>query len=127
MTKDALLKNSMPKWLDIPNDGTLDNFAHLNYLNSQSLRLKKPGVIILPNNTILADMPKENNLFTQTSKDVLEAFQSGGVEAQLYDDNRDKYELILDSADVILPILLFLGKMVASVGLRILANWIYDR
>jgi hypothetical protein len=66
-------------------------------------------------------------LFAQTTKDVIVVLQDGGVQAHLYDDGREKRELILDSADVILPILLFLGNAAASVGLGILASWIYDR
>ncbi|MCK4354708.1 MAG: hypothetical protein KAW83_05585 [Dehalococcoidia bacterium] len=127
MTEDNLSKKSLAKWQDMPNDGSLDTFAKLTYLSSDTLRLTEPGVTILPNNAILAEISKDKNLFTQTTKDVLVALQDGGVQAHLYDDGREKRELILDSADVILPILLFLGKAAATVGLGILASWIYDR
>ncbi|MCD5401570.1 hypothetical protein LR013_03130 [candidate division NPL-UPA2 bacterium] len=127
MTEDNLSKNSLAKWQDVPNDGSLDTFAKLTYLNSQSLRLTEPGVIVLPNNAILAKVSRDKNLFTQTTKDVLVVLQDGGVQTRLYDDGREKRELILDSADVIPPILLFLGNAAVSVGLGILASWIYDR
>lgn len=127
MTENNLSKNSLAKWQDVPNDGSLDTFAKLTKLGSQSLRLTEPGVAILPNNAILAEVSRDENLFTHTTKDVLVAMQDGGVQAHLYDDGREKRELILKSADVILPILFFLGGAVASVCLSILANWIYDR
>jgi hypothetical protein len=127
MIKSNLLKNSLTKWQDVPNDGSLDTFAKLTYLSSKPLRLTEPGVIILPHNAILAEMSRDKNLFTQTTKDILAVLQDRGVQAHLYDDGREKHELILDSADIILPILLFLGKATASIGLGILASWIYDR
>jgi len=127
MTEDNPTKKSLAKWRDMPNDGSLDTLAKLIYLSSDALRLIEPGVMILPNNAILAEVSRDRNLFTQTTKDVLVALQDGGVQARLYEDGREKRELILDSADVILPILLLLGKATASVALGILASWIYDR
>ena len=127
MTQDNLPKKSLAKWQDIPNDSSLDTFAKLTYVSPDKLRLTEPGVVILPNNAMLAEVSKDKNLFTQTTKDVLVALRDGGVQARLYDDGREKRELVLDSADVILPILLFLGKAAVSLGLGILASWIYDR
>jgi hypothetical protein len=56
MTEDNLSKSPLAKWQDMPNDGSLDTFAKLTYLSSQSLRLTEPGVIILPNNAIFAEV-----------------------------------------------------------------------
>lgn len=127
MTENNLSKNSLAKWQDVPNDGSLDTFAKLTNLSSQSLRLTEPGVVLLPNNAILVEVSRNENLFTPTTKDILVAMQDGGVQARLYDDGRKRRELILKSADVTLPILFFLGGLAASVPLGILASWIYDR
>jgi hypothetical protein len=81
MTEDNLSKSSLAKWQDVPNDGSLDTFANLTYLSSQSLRLTESGVIILPNNAILPEVSKDKNLFAQTVKDVLVVLQDGGVQA----------------------------------------------
>lgn len=127
MTKDNLPKNSSAKWQDIPNSGSLDDFAKLTHLNSQSLKLTESDVLILPNNTKLSETANDKNLFAQTTKDILVALQNKKVEARLYEDGREKRELVLKSKDVILPILLFLKESAISVSLGILASWIYDR
>ena len=49
------------------------------------------------------------------------------MQSCFYDDKKEKCELILNSADIVLPILLFAGNVAVSVGLNILANRIYDR
>jgi hypothetical protein len=116
------------EWQDVPNDGSLDSFAESNILSSAALRrFSGSGVTILPNNAILAEASKDKNLFTQIAKDILVLFQDAGMQSCFYDDKKEKCELILDSADIVLPILLFAGNVAVSVGLNILANWIYDR
>ncbi len=127
MTEYNSSKSSLTGWHDVPNDGSLQTFAESTYLSPQSLRLTEPGVVILPSNGILAQVSRGENLFAPTTKDVLAVMQDSGVPARLYDDGKEKRELIFDSADVILPTLLFLGSAAVSVGLNVLANWIYDR
>ncbi len=119
--------NSTIEWQSIQNDGKLDSFAEFNQLNTEALRLTEPGVIVLPSNSMLLDMSKENNLFPRASKDVLKLLRGSGLAAHLYDDGKDKREIICDSADVILPTLLFLGDKAIAVALSVLAGWIYDR
>lgn len=121
-----LPKNSPANWQNIQNDGTIDTFAKVNFLNSNSLQISGEGVIILPNNTIL-EVSKDSNMFVQITKEVYTALNDGGVNSYYYDDGRDKRELILDSSDIVLPILFFIGKAATSIGLKILSSWIYNR
>lgn len=127
MSADKESSTKRIEWSNIPNDGLLDTFANLNNLDSQSIRMTSPGVLLLPNNQFLGDESRNKNLFAHTTKEILFKFKENGLEAGLYNDDKEKCELVLKSADIILPILLFLGTAPASVGLSILANWIYDR
>lgn len=118
--------NSPAEWQDVQNDGNIETFAKLNLLNSKSLQISGEGVIILPNNTLL-EISKDSNMFVQITKEVYTALNDGGVKSYYYDDGREKRELILDSSDIVLPILFFIGTAATSVGLGILSSWIYDR
>ena len=84
MTEDSWSKESPAKWHDVPNDGSLNTFAKLTNLSYQSLQLAEQEVAILPNNTILAEVSKDSNLFAQTTKDVLVALRDSGVQANTY-------------------------------------------
>lgn len=127
MGKNNLRKKSIPKWNDVPNDGSLNSLAVSTKLSANSLQIQEQGVIILPNNTTLTEPSKESNIFAQSTKDVMIALQDKGIKTKLYDDGREKRELILKSNDIIMPILLFVGQAAASASLAILASWIYDR
>lgn len=126
MTSGNLSKKPSIKWQDVPNDGSLDTFAKLNNLSIKALQLSEKEVIILPDNKRILDKAKDSNVFVQTSKEVLVALQEGGVQARLYDDGRESRVLILASADIILPTLLFLRDAIIKVVLAILAKLIYD-
>ena len=58
---------------------------------------------------------------------LLTAFIDSGLEAALYGQGNIRRELVRKSADVLLPVLLFAGSAAVSVGLNIVASWIYDR
>ncbi len=127
INKDNSPSNHTNQWQDIPNDGTLNNFVKLNSLSSNSLKLSEKETILLPNNRILTQLSEDKHLFAPITKDVIIALRDGGISARLYDDDNERRELILESADVIFPILFFLGNSATSVALSILASFIYDR
>jgi len=117
---------SSTKWVDVQNDGSLDGFARTNNLDPNSLRSLKEGVVILPMNTFF-ERESSFNLFPKPSKDILLSLREKGLQTTLYEDGREKRNLILKSEDIVLPILLFVGQAALQLGLSILANLISDR
>lgn len=120
MNKEAV------QWIDISNDGLLESFARKTGLNPASLQVEG-DVLVLPLNRFFGESPNSHNLLPGMTKDVLMTLQEGGVQAQLYSDGKPERELILKSADIILPILMFLSSNALNVGLNLLSSWIYDR
>ena len=122
-------ENKKLNWEEIENEGTLDNFSAEIGLKPECVNFEK-DVLILPRNTHLMGNPDtqdQANLYPAGTKELVQAFISNGVNAELYSDDRDKRDLILKGADIVLPILLFVGSSAVGVGLNILSNWIYDR
>ena len=81
------------------NDGSLDTFAKSNYLNSEALKLTKPGVIILPYNTYFSkEALGDRNMFTTKDadelNDLLLVLQDGGIQVRIYDDGKVQSYLI---------------------------------
>lgn len=113
-------------WEDIEHDGTLAGFSKRNGLVAEHLDIVK-GVLILPRNSSLVDYPSEINLFPAGTKELKYAFINAGLDASMYSDDREKRDLLLKTADIVLPVLLFVGGAAVTVGLNILSNWIYDR
>ena len=113
-------------WEDVTNDGSLENFARTLDLRSESLQFED-GVLILPQNKILHESSDNQNLFPGTTKDVMMTLKEGGVPVHLYEDGRSRRELVLKSADIILPIVMFLSDPAVAIGLNLISNWIYDR
>jgi len=113
------------QWEDIAISCSLDEFATRNNLNPQALRFDR-GPIILPSNRTLSDVPKQH-LFSAHSKEILVILQESGLDAQLYQDERERRELVLKSAAIVLPTLFFIGGVVSTVALNVLSNWIYER
>jgi len=110
----------------MPNDGSLQGFAEATNLNLDSLRTHKTSTVLLPLNTVLAK-ESEANLFSPLTKEVLFALREGGHDSILYEDARERRELVLRSADILVPIILFVEQSVIAVELGILANLLYDR
>jgi len=113
------------QWTDIPNDGSLEFFARETGLDPTALRVEADA-LVLPQNRFFHETSGDYNLLPASTKEVLVALQDG-VQVELYSDGRRRRELILKSADIILPILLFLGTAALNVGLNLLSDWIYDR
>jgi hypothetical protein len=114
------------RWTNIPSDGSLASFAKRNQLDPRKLVLEK-GLLILPRNAELQTGTINIDVFPSTTKELLATFIDRGLEAELYGLGNIRRELIRKSADVLLPVLFFAGSAAVSVGLNIVASWIYDR
>jgi hypothetical protein len=114
------------RWTNIPSDGSLTSFAKSNKLDPRKLVLEK-GLLILPRNAELQTGTINIDVFPSTAKELLAAFTDRGLEAELYGQGNIRRELIRKSADILLPVLFFAGSAAVSVGLNIVASWIYDR
>jgi hypothetical protein len=114
-------------WKDVPHENVLTEFAKRINLNPDALGLAEREVIVLPNDGVLTEAAADFHLFAPFSKEILVVLQEKGMNAFLYQDNKERRELILKSAEVVLPILMFVGNSAVSLGLGILASWIYDK
>jgi|GEM_PF-1668081 len=114
-------------WEDVPHEGSLQDFAAQNRLNPHTLEFAAQQAIVLPRNREFADAMNEHHLFAAGTKEVTLVLRESGLNVRLYEDGTGRRELVLKSADVLHPILLFAGKAAATVGLGILANWIYGK
>lgn len=113
------------EWQDIAPDSSLAEFAAQNNLEIQSLSHFQ-GALILPTNTALGKMV-EQHLFSPGAKELLFVLRESGVSADLYQDSRERRELVLKSATVVLPMVYFVGGAASTVVLGLLSNWIYDK
>lgn len=113
-------------WRDVDPAASLSDFANKLQLFERALPAAA-DVLLLPLNTRLTDYATNENLFPLTTKPVRNALSAAGLKADLYDDGRERSELVLRSANVLFPILFFVGNAAVSVGLNMLAGWIYDR
>lgn len=114
------------RWTNIPSDGSLTSFAKRNQLDPRKLVFEKE-LLILPRNAELQTGTINTDVFPSTTKELLATFTDRGLEAELYGQGNIRRELIRKSADVLLPVLFFAGSAAVSVGLNIVASWIYDR
>jgi hypothetical protein len=114
------------RWTNIPSDGSLTNFAKRNQLDPRKLVLEKKGLLILPRNVELQTGTTNIDVFPSITKELLATFNDRGLEAALYGQGNIRRELIRKSADILLPVLFFAGSAAVSVGLNIVASWIYD-
>ena len=115
------------RWTDVAPPTSIEVFADFYHVSVDHLRDYELAALVLPNNRALPERPTETHLFAPHAKEVVDAFQRGGVHAALYRDDRDRREVFLKSADVVLPILKFVGESTAAVALGILSAWLYDR
>jgi hypothetical protein len=116
----------MIEWEEIPNDGTLAAVAEKLGITAENLPTGE-GAVVLPRNRFFAEPETSVNLYPSGTKELAHALTSGGINTRIYKDERDSKDLLLKSADILLPILMFIGTSAASVGLNILSSWIYDR
>jgi hypothetical protein len=119
-------QSSTPQWEDIEQDGSLSNFAEQVGVNLEYLAFDK-AVLLLPRNRMFTAAGNDQNLFPSGTKELVCAFQEGGLDTAIYKDERSRRDLVLKSEDIVLPILLFMGSIALSLGLNVLSNWIYDR
>jgi hypothetical protein len=120
-------KNSGVRWQAVQHNGSLQDFAARNSLNPEALRLAANEVVVLPRNRELADVVTDQHLFVANTKEVMLVLRGGGLSARLYDDGGKRRELVLKSADILFPLLLFAGNAAASLAFSVLGNWIYEK
>jgi hypothetical protein len=93
----------------------------LNLKRERLLQLE-PGALVLP-----AVANDKHLVFAAYSKEIAERLSSSGLPARLYDDGRERRDLIRKSADVILPVLAVVGKTALEISCGVIGAWIYDR
>lgn len=104
--------------------GTESVHAAARELNLAYERLLQPdtGALVLP------AVANENHLaFAAYSKEIADTLSSQGLPACLYDDGRERRDLIRKSADVILPVLAVVGEAALAISCSVIGAWIYDR
>jgi len=120
------MDDSATRWGDVASAATVEVFATLTGLKAEALRTPNSGALVLPSRA-LPDSGENTLVFAPGAKEASEVLRAGGIDTMLYHDGRERRELVLRSADVVLPMLLFADPLVTSLALSILANWIYDR
>jgi len=105
----------------------LEDYTKKNDLDYSLLIGGETGIIILPNNKLLKNLPRDKNYFSPVTKSIAEVFKKEGLNVKIYDDGREKTEIILKSVDILIPTLFFLGSIPVQLALNLLANWIYDK
>jgi hypothetical protein len=111
-------------WVDI-SVGSIAEFASRNNLDTTILDSAR-DLLILPNNATFNELPNEH-LFASNAKEVLYVLRESNINASMYQDTRDRRQLILKCDLVILPTLYFVAGAASSVALGVLSNWIYDK
>jgi hypothetical protein len=114
-------------WIDVSPGSSVEAFADFCHVSPTALEGSPDAAVVLPNNRALPEVPADAHLFAPQAKEVVDALKQGGIQATLYRDERDRRDLVLKSADVLLPVLTFAAESAAGVALGILANWLYDR
>lgn len=117
---------SKAAWLDVPQP-SVDALAEATGTNASLLATGEPGIFVLPSNRRLTQPRTEWNVFEQPTKRLLTALREAGLSPQLYDDGKEKRELMFRAADVTLPVVVFIGGAALDVALGVLAAWIYDQ
>ncbi|MEN6552544.1 MAG: hypothetical protein ABFC34_06610 [Methanobacterium sp.] len=107
----------------------ITDYANDKILDSISLAKLDSDVVLLPNNKILKEIKENENQFTPITKEILLTLREKGIKADLYDDGKDKHEIVLRSAhtDIILPALIFADKYLIPIVLGIISTWIYNK
>jgi hypothetical protein len=93
-------------------------------LNLAYERLLQPdtGALVLP-----AAANEKHLAFAAYSREIADTLSSRGLPACLYDDGRERRDLIRKSADVILPVLAVVGEAALAISCGVIGAWIYDR
>jgi hypothetical protein len=113
------------EWQDLAPRCTIIEFSAKNNLVVQSLD-KFQDVLLLPSNTNFTELPEEH-LFSPFAKEVLIVLREAGINAEFYQDERKRRELVLKSADIILPVVYYVAAAANAVVLGVISNWIYGR
>jgi hypothetical protein len=93
-------------------------------LNLACERLLQPDTRAL----VLPAAANEKHLaFAAYSKEIADTLSSQGLPTCLYDDGRERRDLIRKSADVILPVLAVVGEVALTISCGVIGAWIYDR
>lgn len=126
MTIDERTSRGNPGWENVASGGLLDDLA-ISFGINPALLPQRVSAVIVPNNKRLPNQTRDCNIFPQPTPEVLAALREGGLDVSLYDDGKEKRELVLKDANIILPTLVFFGSAAVSIGCSILSNLIYDR
>lgn len=105
---------------------SLSDFLKKNNIANAKLSLEDK-IVLLPLNHFLNPKIREGNLYPSSTKALKIYFLQNNLLAELLNDSKPKEALVLKSADIILPILLFVGSNTLNVGLGLLTSWLYDR
>jgi len=105
----------------------LKDYIKENNLNKSLLTESESTIILLPNNNFLKSLPEDKNYFSPVTKNIMECFKKEGLDTKTYDDGKKKTEIILKSADILIPTIFFLSGIPVGLALSVLGNWIYDK
>ena len=105
----------------------LEDYIKENNLDQRLLIGSGSKIILLPNNKFLNSLPEDRNYFSPVIKQVMGFFKKEGLDVKIYDDGKEKTEIILKSADILIPTIFFLSGIPVALALNILGNWIYDK
>jgi hypothetical protein len=122
----APVKHDLSQWVDVGNECDIHEFARELRIGPEPLGQASLGsVLMIPTHKSLYEHPPQYNLFPFHTKPLMHLLRGHRISASIYDDGKEKRELVLRSADIVLPILMFVGGAAVSVSLGILSNWIY--
>ncbi len=106
---------------------SFEDFTEILRLNPESILTSNHAAIILPDNNIFRAPNVDINLFYGTTKNVLGELNEGGLDACIYNDDKEKKDIVLKHADIVMPIILFFSNAVAAIGINILSNYIFNK
>jgi hypothetical protein len=125
-------RNNSSKSTNLKNDSNevpLKEYIESKNLDIASVLKSDSNIILLPNNDILGHVDSDENHYSSVTKDVMIVLQENNMNVSLYDDGKEKREVILYSAtpDVYIPIMIFLKDNAMQIALSIISAWIYDK
>jgi hypothetical protein len=103
---------------------SIQTFTEKRGITADSLLSDTPSVILLPPDSHAT--LSETLVLSEWTKEVRVVFNEAGLEARVCDNGKQRKQLILKSADLVLPTLLFFESSAVTVGLNVLSSWLYD-